>query len=242
MADDENRDAILRRRARFIATTIAGLIAPACAPAAPAEPPAAVSTGSTSKPAPRRPPSGDRDDDRVPDAIDKCPSAAEDIDKLGDDDGCPETDFDLDGVPDREDHCPSVPVEAGRPGRSGCPAPCLMILPPGEIVILERVQFGPTATKVSPEAGVVLDEIVKLIKGHPEFNIEVQGHSDPTEPTAVGLKRAKAVRDALLAKGVAEDRLLPAKGFGKELPLESNDTPAGRAKNRRVEFKIITAD
>jgi OOP family OmpA-OmpF porin len=51
--------------------------------------------------------------------------------------------------------------------------------------------------------------------------------------------RAESVVDYLAEKGVARDRMI-ARGFGEDQPIASNDTPEGRARNRRVEFRVIT--
>ncbi|NUO54191.1 MAG: OmpA family protein [Polyangiaceae bacterium] len=245
MAEDEDREAILRRRARIVAAALAGLVAPACAPAAPAEPAQTIANTSTSKPAPRAPTPGDRDDDGIRDEDDRCPSAREDVDTLGDEDGCPETDFDLDGVADSEDRCPTAPgiSRADRKEQLGCPAqPCLTIIPPSEIQILQRVEFASNSSKLAPSANQLLDELAVVLKDHPELDIEIHGHTDNTEQAAMAAKRAEAVKAALLQKGVEERRILSVKGFGRERPIEPNDGPEGRAKNRRVEFKVVSRD
>ena len=64
-----------------------------------------------------RPAGPDRDGDGIPDAVDKCPDAAEDYDGFEDADGCPDPDNDRDGVPDASDKCPNIPG----PAPDGCP-------------------------------------------------------------------------------------------------------------------------
>ncbi|HVO76747.1 MAG TPA: OmpA family protein, partial [Candidatus Bathyarchaeia archaeon] len=77
-----------------------------------------------------------------------------------------------------------------------------------------------------------------------DLKVEVGGHTDATGSDKTNMtlsnERAKAVRDYLL-KGFPQLKAdnLSAKGYGKTMPVASNDTKEGRAKNRRVEFKII---
>lgn len=245
MAEDEDRDAILRRRARIVAAALAGLVAPACAPSAPAEPPQSVASTATSKQSPRAATPGDRDEDGIPDADDACPSAPEDFDTVGDTDGCPEADFDLDGVADKDDRCPTQRGNSrvDRPEWLGCPArPCLTIVPPSDIEIRQRVEFAPNSSKLAASGDKLLDELAAALKEHPQLGIEVHGHTDATEQPAVATKRAQAVKMALLKKGVDERQIVAVQGFGSDLPLERNDTAASRAKNRRVEFKVVASE
>jgi outer membrane protein OmpA-like peptidoglycan-associated protein len=74
------------------------------------------------------------------------------------------------------------------------------------------------------------------------MKIEISGHTDNTGNPVVNAKlsteRAKAVVDYLVKKGITKDRLTYL-GFGSDQPIADNATAAGRAKNRRVEFKIV---
>ncbi|MBA4168117.1 MAG: OmpA family protein, partial [Chitinophagaceae bacterium] len=76
----------------------------------------------------------------------------------------------------------------------------------------------------------------------PAAKITIEGHTDATgKPEAnksLSLKRAEAVKLYLVQNGIEEVRLT-AIGFGSEKPLESNKTPEGRAKNRRVEIRLV---
>jgi outer membrane protein OmpA-like peptidoglycan-associated protein len=76
----------------------------------------------------------------------------------------------------------------------------------------------------------------------PGLRIEISGHTDSLGPQAINLtlseKRATAVKNYLIAHGVASDRLR-AEGYGEFNPIATNETEEGRAKNRRVEFKVL---
>ena len=81
--------------------------------------------------------------------------------------------------------------------------------------------------------------MVDYLNENPEFNVELQGHTDSTGPKAwndtLSQMRADSVKDFLVAHGIAADRLT-AKGYGSSDPIASNDTPEGRHQNRRVDF------
>lgn len=86
-----------------------------------------------------------------------------------------------------------------------------------------------------------LDRWVAFFMDNPEITAEIYGHADSTGPTVYNQKlserRAKAVVDYLVAKGVDASRLSP-KGFGETVPIAPNTTPEGRQKNRRVEVNF----
>jgi outer membrane protein OmpA-like peptidoglycan-associated protein len=88
-----------------------------------------------------------------------------------------------------------------------------------------------------------LDEIAAVIKKDPKLRVEVQGHTDGVGTEKYNMKlsirRANAVRDYLIKKGGIAANRLTAVGFGKTKPIATNDTPEGRAQNRRVELKPI---
>jgi outer membrane protein OmpA-like peptidoglycan-associated protein len=73
--------------------------------------------------------------------------------------------------------------------------------------------------------------------------IEIGGHTDSegseTHNNQLSQNRAKAVYDYLISNGVKAERLT-YKGYGETMPISSNDTPEGRANNRRTEFKVIS--
>ena len=80
-----------------------------------------------------------------------------------------------------------------------------------------------------------------ILKAHSDVRIRIEGHTDERGTRGWNRKlsqmRAERVRDYLIAKGIASDRLDP-QGFGSTRPLVRGDTEAARDKNRRVEFVI----
>jgi len=187
----------------------------------------------------------DRDGDGIPDVSDKCPDVPEDKDGIDDRDGCPEEDADKDEIPDVEDKCPKEPGQRGDdPEKEGCPQFVRRISGSSEIQITKQVEFEFDKAIILPKSFPILDEVFRLLRANPEIKlVSVEGHTDNVGKTEYNDKlsdaRAASVREYLVKKGIAADRLT-SKGFGARKPLDTNDTDAGRAKNRRVEFHIVT--
>lgn len=103
------------------------------------------------------------------------------------------------------------------------------------------VNFDFDSSKLGSAARTNLDKLAKVLKNNPDTNVNIYGHTDSTGRDvynqSLSERRAKSVRDYLVAKGIASSRLTPT-GLGETEPVASNDTDAGRAKNRRVEFAI----
>lgn len=95
---------------------------------------------------------------------------------------------------------------------------------------------------IQPNFRATLDDIAASMVRYPNSLIDVYGHTDSTGSDAYnqGLseRRARAVADYLMARGVAGARIR-SQGFGETQPLASNDTEEGRSVNRRVEIKIV---
>ncbi len=87
-----------------------------------------------------------------------------------------------------------------------------------------------------------LDDLAKTLKKYDDTNILIEGHTDSSGEDAYNLtlsdRRADAVEDYLKLKGVKAGRI-DTEGYGETQPLETNDTEAGRARNRRVEVAIV---
>lgn len=208
-------------------------------------------------------PWGDSDNDTVMDNVDNCPTTAGPVENKGcpwaDTDGdtvldkddkcpdekglvanagCPELDADKDGVLDKEDSCPTVP---GPASNKGCPEVTQEVLK--ELKVQARAVFFVTGKAVlqnadKGETDGRLDAIKEIIKNYPNAKFSIEGHTDNVGTAASNQKlseaRAKAVMDALIAKGVNPDNLTFI-GYGASKPVASNKTAAGRAQNRRTE-------
>jgi outer membrane protein OmpA-like peptidoglycan-associated protein len=183
-------------------------------------------------------PDPDNDGDGIADPRDRCPDEAEDLDGNRDADGCPDPDDDADGVPDAQDKCPDTPAGA-HVEADGCPAPVAVL---EEDLVLFDVQFESGNARLLPQSNAPLRELAKTLLAHPEVRIEVRGHTDDEGSSEsnrdLSQRRAVAVRQALIAMGVAAERIVSV-GYGEDYPIDTNATPEGRARNRRVEIHRI---
>lgn len=180
----------------------------------------------------------DRDGDLVKDKEDKCidiPGPAETA-------GCP--DRDKDKVPDMRDKCPDVPADPrADPARSdGCPSK--VIVTKEKIEIMDKIFFETNKAKIMPKSFPLLTEIAKVLNDNPDIMlVEVAGHTDNKGDDAANQKlsddRAASVLKWLVNEGKVDASRLVSKGYGETRPIDTNDTDAGRANNRRVEFVIL---
>jgi OmpA-OmpF porin, OOP family len=186
----------------------------------------------------------DRDGDGIPDVSDKCPDQPEDIDQIDDLDGCPEDDADKDGIADAQDACPKEPGEPSpEPAKNGCPQFIRRISGSSEIQILKQVQFETGRSTILKNSYPILDEVVRLLKVNTEIKqLAIEGHTDNRGSDDLNEKlsneRAHSVMQYLIDRGGIDAGRLSAQGFGPRRPIADNNTPAGRATNRRVEFHI----
>ena len=172
------------------------------------------------------------DGDGVPDYLDKCPGTPSGV-KV-DADGCP-LDTDGDGVPDYLDKCPGTPAGM-KVDSDGCP-------PGGDtLAIVTNVNFDFDSARIRNDSSQKLNRVVSILMDNPDVRVRVEGHTDATgaDKYNMGLsfRRAESVKNFLIGKGIDANRLSVV-GYGETKPLVSNKTRAGRAVNRRVEFKVL---
>ncbi|MBL9103211.1 MAG: OmpA family protein [Myxococcales bacterium] len=181
-------------------------------------------------------PPPDRDTDGVTDDLDACP------DQVGPaPGGCP--DADGDGIVVPVDRCPDVAETVnGVADDDGCADDL-----PQEVRrfrgVIEGIRFANNKATILPESQPVLDDAARVLAGYPALRIEIVGHTDDRgqreKNVDLSRRRAEAVRDYLVGKGVAAERLTP-RGAGPDQPVADNRTAAGRAQNRRIEFRTAT--
>lgn len=176
----------------------------------------------------------DSDGDGVPDSQDACPDTplGVRVDSVGCRQESPQ-DTDGDGVLDAADLCPNTPKGA-EVDSSGCQT--------GQKVILRGVYFDSGSATLTADSSFILDPMVDLLKKNPSTRIELTGHTDVTGSTVMNIKlstaRAIAVAEYLRQRGVSANQLT-SRGWGPWKPVASNETQEGRAKNRRVEFRVL---
>lgn len=174
----------------------------------------------------------DTDGDGVSDDTDTC------IDEVGplENNGCPWPDADNDGVADKDDLCKD---EAGAVANNGCPELSDEIMK----TINDRgakINFAASSDKIlGKKMRTILLEIRDILVENPKGNLLIEGYAsaDGSEDfnTELSVRRAETVRDLLVSLGISEARL-QVKGLGETAPIGDNESPEGRAENRRVQF------
>jgi OmpA-OmpF porin, OOP family len=204
----------------------------------------------------------DKDGDGITDADDKCPDVA----GLAKYQGCPIPDGDGDGVNDEDDKCPTVKGMAryqgcpipdtdsdgvndeddkcidrkGPASNQGCPEIAQAVIDKINYAA-KNVFFATGSAKLLPKSFKALDEAAKLLKSDETLMVDIDGHTDSQgneeKNQTLSDNRAKAVKDYLVSKGIADARLKSA-GYGSTKPVGDNKTAAGRATNRRTELAV----
>ena len=205
----------------------------------------------------------DRDVDGIFDYLDECPEKAgpkenngcpwpdTDLDGILDKDdrcpnnvgprengGCPYTDTDGDSILDKDDACPNVP---GVIENNGCPK-----IEEEALVIINtafaNLEFVSGKDVIRDESFSSLDELAGLLVKKVDWKLKLSGHTDNVgaekENLILSKRRAEAVQTFLAGKGVEKERV-KVEFYGETKPIDSNDTPEGRQRNRRVEMEIL---
>lgn len=172
----------------------------------------------------------DADGDGTPDKIDDCPY----IKGLPLMMGCPDSDGD--GIRDLDDECPLL---AGvKP--AGCPDPAK----PATIIItgLDNVEFETNLANISFEAIDIIREAVEMLNAASASKVMLSGHADnegdAMHNMILSQNRADAVKEQLIKWGIDPARISTV-AYGESMPIRSNSSKFGKAKNRRVEINIL---
>jgi len=180
----------------------------------------------------------DPDHDCVPVSVDKCPTDAGIAP-----DGCPDPDPDHDGVQGAADKCPTeLETKNGFQDEDGCPD----VLP--EAVkkysgVIPGIEFDLGSAKIRPVSKSVLDGALAVLKEYPELRVGISGHTDNVgdhdKNVNLSKDRAESVKAYFVEQGVDASRI-EARGAGPDEPVADNKAAAGRQKNRRIEFKLLS--
>ncbi|QCR24551.1 hypothetical protein C1N53_20780 [Pontibacter sp. SGAir0037] len=185
----------------------------------------------------------DSDGDGVADIDDQCPDTPAGVQV--DAQGCP-IDTDGDGIADHEDLCPN---SAGPAENKGCPQLDERTLR----LMEEKVRFEFDQARVQDGYRQLLDSIVVALERYPDHVLLIKGHADHIGSEeynqALSERRAQAVKDYLISRGVQNPDRLVTRGYGESQPLVQVNTrlskartAAARAQNRRVGFQMDTPD
>jgi OOP family OmpA-OmpF porin len=109
----------------------------------------------------------------------------------------------------------------------------------------QTIEFDVGSASISSRGVALLDRLLPFLHGAAQTRVEIGGHTDntgdPTYNLDLSRRRAMAVQQYLISRGVDEKRLT-AVGYGQEKPIADNNTPQGQLKNRRIEFKILKGE
>jgi len=104
------------------------------------------------------------------------------------------------------------------------------------------LSFAPGSTVIRPEDFTLLTKIQSALRIYPGAKVMVEGHTDSVGDAdlnhRLSLQRAEAVRSYLVANMPADADRISATGYGESVPLASNETAEGRAKNRRIDIRL----
>jgi len=196
----------------------------------------------------------DKDQDGVPDTLDQCKDTP--MGMSVDAKGCP-LDTDQDGVPDTLDQCGDTPMGISVDAQ-GCPldtdtagAPASLDKCPGTPIgasvdqsgcwEIKPLYFQNNKSDIVARYAAMLDALAAVMLKNPGLNIEIQGYTDSIGSEAynkeLSQRRADTVKAYLVSKGIDAARI-KSMGYGESRAVAPNDTPEGRALNRRVIIKI----
>ena len=111
-----------------------------------------------------------------------------------------------------------------------------------ENFVFQPIYFDYDKSDIKPEFYAFLDRMIKVVEGHSDLRVKVTGHTDSDGSNnyndGLSQRRAQAIIDYFVSKGLSADRLV-FDFKGETDPVDTNDTPEGRQRNRRVDFRFI---
>lgn len=112
----------------------------------------------------------------------------------------------------------------------------------GETIILNHLIFEQGKAVINPKSFPELDELVAMMKDSPKVEIQLEGHTDnvgnPEANMKLSQSRVDAVKKYITSKGISKNRV-QTKAFGGSQPIAKENTEEARAKNRRVEMRVL---
>lgn len=182
-------------------------------------------------------PPKDRDRDGFLDKVDACPE-----EPGVEPDGCPIRDADGDGILDPVDKCVNEPeTRNGFEDADGCPDE----LPKAVtkfVGVIKGIYFDFGKDTIRKKSAPTLNAAAKIFAEYPDVKIEISGHTDNVGKREYNVdlstRRAESVRQYLIGKGVKAERIT-TRGAGPDEPIADNGNAKSRAKNRRIEFKLV---
>jgi outer membrane protein OmpA-like peptidoglycan-associated protein len=184
---------------------------------------------------------GDEDSDGVLDGLDRCPRTP--IGATVNAYGCVAGQAPNRIQPSQAPPSNPPPPDSGarRPAAQAAPLPAVD-LAAGAPTMLDAVTFESASARLQPGSYVQLDSLAKVLMSNPKMKVEIGGHTDNSGTAADNMRlsslRADAVRNYLVAKGVPYRQMI-SRGYGATVPRTPDNSPQGRALNRRIEIRQL---
>ncbi len=181
----------------------------------------------------------DRDGDGVPDHLDRCPDEAGPAENHG----CPEEEERPEPVEVEEEE---EEVEVVTPTEKEVEVEEVDSDIPEEVqeileIAMRDVRFDLGRATLRPESFDILNQVANIMSEYPEYNLRIAGHTDnigsASNNQRLSEQRARSCYEYLASRGVSTARMSFV-GYGESRPIDTNETPQGRANNRRVEFNL----
>ncbi|MGB9629144.1 MAG: OmpA family protein [Thermodesulfobacteriota bacterium] len=138
---------------------------------------------------------------------------------------------------------PAPPAPPPPPAPPAPPPPPPVPKAPLVTPVFETVYFDSNKTHINPQAAKALDRNGQILNSNPNIRVEIGGHTDaegsPAANQKISEKRALSCKKYLMDKFNIPEKQMVIKGYGATKPVADNQTKEGRAKNRRVEFRIL---
>lgn len=113
----------------------------------------------------------------------------------------------------------------------------------GEVMSFDNIYFDSGSANIKPESYPILDSVAILLRDNPTARVQVAGHTDSdgseSSNQTLSERRAQSVYQYLVSKGIAGNRLTTV-GYGESNPVVANDSAANKARNRRIEFTVLS--
>lgn len=113
----------------------------------------------------------------------------------------------------------------------------------GQVMSFDNIYFDSGSANIKPESYPVLDSVAILLRDNPSARIQIAGHTDSDGSTAsnqtLSERRAQSVHQYLVSKGIAGNRMTTI-GYGEDRPVVPNTSAANKARNRRIEFTVLS--
>jgi outer membrane protein OmpA-like peptidoglycan-associated protein len=133
------------------------------------------------------------------------------------------------------------PASAPAPAQTGAPSPSTCDAFISTLLATSTIEFDKSSATVRPANAQLVDGIARIAATCPGV-LRIEGHTDNAGPpemnATLSRQRANAVRDALIQRGIDPDRI-SADGYGATRPIADNGEETGRARNRRIEVRVV---